>query len=230
MTKAYFMDHEFAEKSGAADRYLMNEVTAEERVEFEAHFFDCALCSDKVRKGAIFVEAAKEIMRGERDEAIARNRRAVRKPARWLAWLTPATLTPSFAALALAIVVGYQNLVTLPALQKPQLLSTSVIAPLAREEAPVISIDPRLPHFNLNFMVDSSHVYPNYACQFTNERGTKILTMETGPRTVSSFTLSFLLPTRQFPPGHYELVVRPQTNPAASVQRYTFVVRTGDSQ
>jgi hypothetical protein len=228
--KDHNMDHEFAEKTGAADRYLLNEVTSEERAEFEEHFFDCAICSDRVRKGSIFIDTAKEVMRADTANPAAANRRAIPKQAAWFAWFKPMTLVPGLAALVLAAIAGYQNLVTLPALRKPQLLSTAVIAPLAREETPVINIDRRLPRFNLNFAVDSSRVYANYICQFKNENGAEILTLESGPREVSAFTLSFLLLASQFPAGRYELTIRPQSDSTVVVQRYTFVIGNGDAR
>jgi hypothetical protein len=223
------MDHKFAETSGVADRYLMNELAAEERAEFEAHYFDCADCADRVSKGATFIDTAKEVMRTQKVHAAASEGRAGWKRSGWFAWLTPAALAPSLAALVLALVVGYQNFVTIPAFERPQLLSSNVIASLTREEAPVITIDRRLPHFNLNVMVDSPGVYSNYICQFTNEKGDRILALETGPRDVSSFTLSFLLRPAQFPSGGYELTVRPQPDTGA-FRRYTFIVRSGDQK
>jgi len=223
------MDHKIAEASGVANRYLMNELTAEERAEFEAHYFDCADCADQVSKGATFIDTAKEVMRTQKVDAAASEGRTGRKQSGWFGWLTPTVLAPSFAALVLAILVGYQNFVTIPALQRPQLLSTNVIASLTREEAPVISIDRRLPHFNLNVVVDSPGVYSNYICEFTSEKGERILTLETGPREVSSFTLSFLLRPAQFPSGRYQLTVRPQPDTGV-FRRYTFMIRSGDQK
>jgi hypothetical protein len=220
------MDHDTAEKTEAAERYLLDEFTPGERSEFEAHYFDCVVCADKIRTGSIFIDNAKEVMRTEKVNAPAAEPGTKRRSF-WSAWWTPAALTPSFAALALAVVVGYQNLVTLPSLEKPQLLSTSVIAPFARDAAPVIRIDRHLPRFNLNFMVDSPKVYSNYICQFRNESGADILTLESGPRDVSTFTLSFLLRAGQFPPGRYELILRPQSDRGVVAQRYTFVVDRG---
>jgi hypothetical protein len=210
------MDHETAEKTEAADRYLLNEFTPEECIEFEAHYFDCAICADRVRTGSTFIDTAKDVMRVD-----------VRRQSFWQAWFSPVVLTPSLIALGLMIVVGYQNLITLPDLEKPQLLSSAVIAPTARDEAPVIRIDGALPRFNLNFMVDSPKLYSNYICEFTNEKGDRILTIESGPRDVSSFTLSLLLASKQFPPGWYAMILRPQSDTGAIVQRYTFVIDRG---
>ena len=212
------MDHETAEKTEAADRYLLNEFTPEECIEFEAHYFDCAICADRIRTGSTFIDTVKDVMRVE-----------VRRQSFWEAWFTPRVLTPSLIALGLMIVVGYQNLVTLPDLEKPQLLSSAVIAPSARAEMQTIRIDPTLPRFNLNFMVDSPRTYSGYICEFTNEKGDRILTMESGPRDVSSFTLSLLLATKQFPSGRYAMILRPQSGTGAIVQRYTFGIDRGGS-
>jgi hypothetical protein len=218
------MDHETAEKTEAADRYLLNEFTADARIEFEAHYFDCAICADRVRTGSIFIETVKDVMRAETTQSARVAKGDVRRQSFWRAWLEPSVLTPSLIALGLTIIVGYQNLVTLPGLEKPQLLSTAVIASYARDETTVIRSDPRLPRFNLNFMVDSPELYSNYICEFRNEKGAQMLTLESGPRDVSSFTLSLLLQTKQFPPGRYEMTLRPQSDPKAIVQRYTFVI------
>jgi len=221
------MDHETAEKTEAADRYLLDEFTSQERIEFEAHYFDCIVCADKIRTGSIFIDTAKEVMKTEKASSVPATGRDAIRQSFWSAWLRPAMLTPSLVAVGLAIVVGYQNMITLPDLEKPQLLSTSVIASFARDEAPVVKIDRRLPRFNLNFMVDSPKLYSSYICQFRNGNGADILTLDSGPREVSSFTLSFLLRPEQFPPGRYELVLRPQSERGVIAQRYTFVVDRG---
>lgn len=226
------MDHETAEKTEAADRYLLNEFTPEECIEFEAHYFDCPVCADRVRTGSTFIDTVKDVMRAEMLQSAPVAPANSRGQSFWRAWLNPAwfeprILTPSLIALGLMIVVGYQNLVTLPELEKPQLLSSAVIAPSARAETQTIRIDPSLPRFNLNFMVDSPRLYSNYTCEFTNEKGETILTTESGPRDVSSFTLSLLLASKQFPSGRYAMTLRPQSDTGVVVQRYTFVIGRG---
>ena len=225
------MDHETAEKTEAADRYLLNEFTPEECIEFEAHYFDCAICADRIRTGSAFINTVKDVMGAESVPGAAAAPAKIRRQSFWQSWLNPrlnlGVLTPSLVALGLMIVVGYQNLVTLPDLEKPQLLSSVVIAPAARAETQTIRTDPALPRFNLNFMVDSPRVYSNYTCEFTNEKGETILTIESGPRDVSSFTLSLLLTSKQFPSGRYAMTLRSQPDTTAIVQRYTFVIGRG---
>ena len=49
------MAHEEAEKIMAVESYLLNELTEEQRMRFEEHYFECAACADAVEAGQIFV-------------------------------------------------------------------------------------------------------------------------------------------------------------------------------
>jgi len=237
-----FMDHEIAEKTHAVERYLLDEFTAEERAEFEAHFFECRSCADNVATSFIvadnFAPATRELAaetelrpRLVRDRAtapVAPARSAQPKKRNWLEFLgSPSGLIPSFAALILLVTVGYQNLVTLPALRQPQLLSGLVLAPAARDAAPTITVDRNRPLFNMNFAVDSARAYPAYVCTFEKQSGGTVLNLPTGPREVASFTLGILLPVSQFPDGAYTMTLHPAGDNSVVVQRYNFTVRSG---
>ena len=110
----------------AAERYLLNELTPDAREAFEERFFDCPECALALRAGDACVEEAKAqlpALAGARP-APAPSRSLKIKREWWLSWLQPAFAAPAFAMLLL--VVGYQNLVTLPALRdsanQPRLL------------------------------------------------------------------------------------------------------------
>ena len=53
------MDHSEAVQKMAAERYLLDELTPDEREAFEEHFFDCPECALDLRVGAAFVDEAK---------------------------------------------------------------------------------------------------------------------------------------------------------------------------
>lgn len=128
------MDHSEAVQEMIAEKYLLDELTPEERDAFEEHLFDCAECALDVRAGAAFVEEAKVQLPGLTVEAApaspgraGESKKGEKKD--WLRWwrpffASPAIVGPVFAALL--IVVGYQNFVTLPALRtaatEPRLL------------------------------------------------------------------------------------------------------------
>lgn len=221
------MDHKLAEEKEAVDRYLLDEFTPEDRIEFEAHLFDCPICAEQVRRDAVSVDNIKQVLL-EEERHVAESRSRSEKPSpmqRWFLWFRPATLIPTFAALGLAAILSYQNFVYIPAMEQPQVLSSTVIPPLARDEGPVITVDRHLPRFNLNFEVDSPRAYPLYTCDFQKDGGETILTVGSGPRQVASFTLDFLLQTKRFPPGRYLMILRPALEPRTEIQRYTFVIQ-----
>jgi Putative zinc-finger len=117
------MDHEVVVRRKIAESYLLGELDSEAREEFEEHYFECAECALDVRAGTLFVEQSKSVL-GEKPEAAAAGLRAVeapvpnsaaRKPG-WLAWFHPGFAVPALALLL--AVIGYQNLVMYPGLQR----------------------------------------------------------------------------------------------------------------
>jgi hypothetical protein len=217
------MEHRVAEQMNAVEKYLLDEFTPGERADFEAHLFDCPICGQEVRQSAIAIENMKQVFREECE--VSEASRQSRRRQGWAAWFRMPVLIPSLAALALAVVAVYQNAVTIPALRQTQVLSNLVIAPLAREAAPEVPVDPRLPKFNLNFDVDARQSYGSYRCEFQREGGASILKLDCGSSQVASFTLPLLLPTKAFSPGRYVMILRPSTDPSAEVDRYNFVIQ-----
>ena len=129
------MDHTEALKQMAAERYLLNELAAEDREAFEEHFFDCAECALDLRAGAAFVDEAKvqlpDLVATSPTSPSASALRPRRESKGWFSrlftvWPSPAFAVPAFASLLL--IVGYQNLVTFPGLRatanQPQLLAS----------------------------------------------------------------------------------------------------------
>jgi hypothetical protein len=122
------MDHSEALQQMAAERYLLDEMTPDAREAFEEHLFDCPECALDLRAGAAFVDEAKAQLPGLTAALPVPPSSGAAKSARkwnhWHLWWRPAFAIPAFAALL--IVLGYQNLVTLPELRteanQPRLL------------------------------------------------------------------------------------------------------------
>ncbi|MGH9696283.1 MAG: zf-HC2 domain-containing protein [Bryobacteraceae bacterium] len=220
------MNHQLAEQTQAVDKYLLNELTEAERLEFEEHYFDCQTCADQLKYNAIVVDNLKQVLLEEQRETSEQRVSAAAKPAAgWLSWLRPATFIPAFATLVLALVVGYQNFIYIPGLTRPQALETVPIPSAARDSGPVVAVDRRLPMFNLSFDVDSQQAYPSYTCDFQGEGKGSILEVDSGPRKVASFTLDLLLPSKQFPPGRYVMILRPASQPEKVISRFSFAIQ-----
>jgi hypothetical protein len=129
------MDHSEAVQEMAAEKYLLDELSPNLRDAFEEHLFDCPECAFDVRAGASFVNEAKiqlpqlPASTAEPAPAWPGQTRQAAKKRNGLSWWRPFFASPVFAApvfATLLIVIGYQNLVTYPALRmastEPRLL------------------------------------------------------------------------------------------------------------
>jgi anti-sigma factor RsiW len=112
------MNHSEAVEQMAVERYLLGEFDADAREDFEEHMFGCPECALDARVATVFIEEAKSEL-----GRVAPSQPEVKSFAKkengrshWLVWLRPAFAAPVFAALVMLI--GYQNLVTLPSLRK----------------------------------------------------------------------------------------------------------------
>src|SRR5258708_1862082 len=59
------MDHETAVRTSATERYLLGELTGEDRDSFEEHYFMCPECAEDVRALTVFAANAKAVFRQE---------------------------------------------------------------------------------------------------------------------------------------------------------------------
>ena len=108
------MDHSEALRLKATERYLLNELDPEQLDQFEEHLFDCPECAVDVRAAAMFLEQAKNQLAPATNAIPTKETTAARSA--WMAWLRPAFAVPVMALLV--AVIGYQNLVTYPALRQ----------------------------------------------------------------------------------------------------------------
>jgi hypothetical protein len=112
------MNHNEAVEQMTVERYLLGELDNTARDEFEEHLFNCPECALDTRVANAFIDGAKAQL-GELAPAQPQVKSAPKREkgrSFWsLAW-RPAFAAPVFAALA--AVVCYQNLVTLPDLRK----------------------------------------------------------------------------------------------------------------
>lgn len=121
------MEHSEAIRLQAAEKYLLGELPLALREEFEDHFFDCPICALDIKAAAAFADNAREVLRDQPQPDRFRQQDSAPVSTGWFGWLKPAFAMPAFAALALLLVVGYQNIVTIPQLKNAP--SNSVAAP-----------------------------------------------------------------------------------------------------
>ena len=104
------MDHNEAIQLQAAVKYVLGELSEVQRDEYEEHYFDCAECAVDIKALATFADTAREVLRQERANQLAKE--SVPGRGGWLRWFQPIVAVPAFAALLL--IIAYQNTVTIP--------------------------------------------------------------------------------------------------------------------
>jgi hypothetical protein len=137
------MTHQQALDGLASERYLLDEMTEVERFEFEAHYFDCEECAEDVRLGETIRQETRRAGATALAPASAETgrRATVLTSPRW--WRRPVVAAPWAAAATLALVAGYQSLVTVPTLREsvsPQALEPVMLRGATRGAATTVTI------------------------------------------------------------------------------------------
>ena len=102
------MEHSEAQNMGAAERYVLGDLSVSEVEEFERHFFDCAQCSEELRTLSILQENARVVFM-EQESAPSQAKPAVveQKPAK-TGWWQFSIWAPAAAMVAIAVFVGFE--------------------------------------------------------------------------------------------------------------------------
>lgn len=235
------MDHSEAVQQMAAERFLLDELTHEERDEFEAHLFDCPECALDLRAGAAFVDEAKiqlpQLTADAPASAPPQAKRPKEKKNYWFLWQRPAFAGVAFACL---LVVGFQNLVTFPALRnaasQPRLLPLAPLHGNTRGSGHVtIAADRKhgvaLPIDVLGSM--TSAAYTSYSVDLVDPQGKAVWTdavAAPGENESSSQSFSLVIPGTALGNGQYTIVVSgiAQNGERTPINRYVFEIRMTD--
>jgi anti-sigma factor RsiW len=229
------MDHQQAIQLGAVERYLLGELPAPQRAQFEEHFFDCRECASELRMTADFFDIARQ----ELKSGNLRSATPKRVKRSWLELFTrPAVLAPAFGLLL--AVIAYQNTVVLPRfsgqitrLRQPGIVTmVSLIGGNSRGDAlPSISAAAGQPLL-LSVDIPATRPYPGYACVLVDASGAVVWRLLVSPAQAQD-TVSISVPAGVLRAGNYTLVVQglaPQDhsdrgNPQASdLARYRFAL------
>src|SRR5438093_13705827 len=97
------MDHEEAIKLRAAERYILQELSPDERDDFEEHYFMCVECADEVRSVFALAHNAKSVFAGQAQAATPRPVALQERPSNWWIRLRPAVAAPEAAVLLLGV-------------------------------------------------------------------------------------------------------------------------------
>lgn len=212
------MDHQQAIKMQAAERYLLEELSEEERESFEDHYFSCLECADEVKAAYTFADNARAVM------ADWPAPRAERRSFNFFDWLRPVWV-PAMAVLLLGVAV-YQSAFVIPGLERqletataPRALPSVVARAATRGEPAIVVLSPNDQFVQVILDINTTQPVSSYSSQVYDESGNLRFTI---PSAVPSGggSLNLLLPASELKPGRYTIKVGP-----SGVDDYSFVVQ-----
>lgn len=217
------MNHQQALETMAAERYLLREMTADERRLFEEHYLECAECLEAVTFGTDFLEAGHEVAR---EQSHARTTEPVPNWRERLLpvfgnWLRPAPAL-AFALLLCLAGIGYQvNTIrhqqqTIAELRSLRPEFQFVVPADARRGAGNLSVItvPRNTQLSVKAEFMPGEFIPYRADILSQNNAVKYsLPLSVGPNDDS---VSFSIPAEALGPGTYALVIRRQSQNGGS--------------
>jgi anti-sigma factor RsiW len=225
------MDHHEAVQRGAVEKYLLGELSPEDRDAFEEHYFGCEECAADLKAAAAFLEGAKQVLAS----GSATNSQAARARKSRYSWLwRPSVLSPAFSFLLL--IIAYQNIVVLPRLsadaaaeQKPELLSSlSLIGANSRGGSlPTVSI---AQHQALLLLLDiPSDTASDVSCELVSPSGAVVARVPVRAEAAKD-TVAIRIPAAAWYSGDYTLIVQRGSH-ADPLARYRFslIVNTNNT-
>jgi hypothetical protein len=233
------MDHEQAVEKGVVDRYLLGDLSGSESEEFETHFFDCTLCAEELRAGALFGENARAVFLEESAgaaDAAAPDTKNERTRLSWwtLLWQRPWSVAPALAAMGLLCLAGYQSVVVIPGLraqlsqsQAPQATASYVLQPLSRGDERTTEVPKDYRTFELVIDKAWEQSYAEYVCSFVDESGSGRLSVRV-PAPAPEKPIQILMSKNQLPSGRYKVVVQGAAGsgePGAELDRFLLILK-----
>lgn len=216
------MEHSEAMRLMATERYLLGELSTEMREAFEEHFFECQDCAQDVRASAAFISEAKQQLAAPIHSPAVVPLKTASKRRDWFAWWKPAFAVPAFAALL--VIVGYQNVATIPSLRsaalQPRLAPWTTLHVETRGSAPVpVTADHKSGAVILVDIPDTS-AYSSFAFALQDPHGKQFWTETVQVSTTQNGqqTLSLLIPGMGLQPGLYTLTISGNTAQGSRTQ------------
>lgn len=211
------MDHNRALDSQAVERYLLGEMSTEERDSFEEHFFGCEECAQDVRDGARFRENAREVL-----PEFQQKRAEIASKPFWRWWRPPAL---ALVTATLGMVVVYQAAVQVPSLKnqiRAQTVPAFALHATARGEESLPHVPANAGLFTLYFDLPGAAA-PPYECTLTDASGKVVDTFPADPKP--NETLNVLLDRARLSPGRYTLTLKSTSETGAVPNQFQFIVQ-----
>jgi Putative zinc-finger len=234
------MNHQEATRLMAVEKYILQELSPEDRDRFEEHFFDCPECAQELRSTASFIAEAKAKLAGEAaggtpisgTASSAPPRRAgAGAPRSWVATLfRPAFAAPAFALLLMVIV--YQNLLVLPRATDPGMAASEILPAVSLVAGnsrggsiPAVAVTDG--HSILvSVDIPTQEKFTQYECVLISPTGARLWRLGISPEQARD-TVPIRISAPHWTRGEYTLVVQgggSALEPAIDLARYRFTI------
>jgi len=232
------MEHDDAIRTQAAERYLLGEMSADEREVYEDHYFSCEACGNELSATVAFVDNARAALAQPfRASTVDRaDRSQVEGRAREGGWrrlfAAPQGLVPvlSAAVVLLVAVVSYQGLAIIPDLREqlavrdaPQAVPTVALRSAARGSGTRLLVNSTDTFAVLQADVLPENVVKSYTAVLAAADGreqfrTSVVAPEMG------MPVTLLVPVRELAPGNYTLIFLERDPAGGEVGRFIFTL------
>jgi len=228
------MEHSDVMRLHAAEKYVLGELSSQLRDEYEEHYFSCQECAMELKATVAFVDGSRAALCTEN---LVVNRKPVAIPAvgGWFGWLRPVFAVPIFAALLL--VLGYQNLVTIPRLKSESATAivgqnadlVSLIGMNSRgDDAKAFQIRGNKPTI-LEVDIPPTSEFSGYVCRLQDEAGRSIYEERVSSPEAKK-TVNLIVPQGRLQTQKYTLAIfgegpaNPHATSQNEVERIAFTV------
>jgi hypothetical protein len=202
------MDHKTAVKIHAAERYVLDEFSPDERTDFEKHYFGCIECADDVRAASILAANAKVvIVEGEANTIAAL--RSSGRPKWRLSWGLVAS-----AALNLVLLggIGLQGLRLGPrkapaTSMDAQFYQSFGVPAASRAEMKILQVPAGSRFFGARFDLMAGQHFESYEYQILDGAGTLRSGQSLKAPAANSSELQLAVPVSSLAPGEYVFVL-----------------------
>jgi hypothetical protein len=220
------MDHIEAVKLEAVEKYALGELAPEVRDEFEAHYFECAECTEELKTVAVFVAGTRAAWREE--VAPTRSERAMAaQNGGWFASLRPAVAVPVFATLLL--IIGYQNVLTIPHLKSAAADTAkdgdlvSLIGADSRGAGRAVQVHAGKAVI-LELDIPAASQFVSYVCELREDSG-RVLYKDTISAQDAKRTVHLIVPAGLLSAGNYNVVIAGETRDTSGTPSQTQIAQ-----
>ena len=221
------MTHQEAVDTLATERYLLKEMSADDRLAFEEHFFTCDACATDLRETTALLQGARDgyATPAPSGNVVAMPPRRAALPR--LAWYR-SVLVPWAAAATLAVLAGYQTFWLLPAMRRasPLALAPVTLRPESRGSEPVVAVDARNTPVSLALELGDAPQSSDLVYDLRSTDGHDIVSGHLAAPEPGTPVLLLMPSWTLIAPMHYILSVHEASASGRSLGEYRFAVTT----